>query len=399
LLERADELIVQVELDAADRHAARDVFALAGEASGDRYGAALIETLRALDPSLTFRGIGGPRMEVAGADLLFDSRDWGTIGIGEALANIPRLARMLRRTIAHRRAQPPALLVLVDFGAFNVRVARGLLGAGVRILYFIPPGCWSRTARRGDLPNLVDAIATPFSWSAERLQGGRAKVEWVGHPLLDLVRPSLSPEKAYPAYDLDPSRPVLAFVPGSRRHEINCMLPVMAEATRLVAGQAAGAQFLVAVAPTVPRETIAQAFDGVEVRLLDGMEYDAIQLAGAAAATSGTATLELALLGVPMLVAYRGSRLTELQYAMLRALRRVGPIGLPNVMAGRLIVPELLQAQATPARIATQLVAFLGNPDLCAAMRRDFAEVAQLLGSPGALERTARLALSLMRGG
>lgn len=382
----------------------RIVFILAGEASGDRYGGALIEALRALDPRLTFRGIGGPRLQGAGAELLFDSRDWGAIGIGEALTLIPRLWRRLRQTIAHLRAQPPALLVLIDFGAFNVRVARGLStsfkaglrGSGVPILYFIPPRCWSRTRAGGELPDLVDAIATPFPWSAERLRGGRAQVEWVGHPLLDLVRPALAREKAYVAYDLDPGRPIVALVPGSRRHEIQRMLPVMAAAARLVEGQAPGVQFLLTVAPTASRDAIAAAFEGMTTRLLDGMNYDAVQLAQAAAVTSGTATLELAILGVPMVVAYRGSRLTELQFALVRARRRVRAIALPNILAGREIVPELIQDQATPLRIATEISLLLGQPERSAAMRRDLARAAASLGGPGALQRTARLALSLM---
>jgi len=374
--------------------ASRTVFILAGEASGDRYGAALAETLRALSPGLAFRGIGGPRMRAAGADLLFDSSDWGTVGIADALRSLPRLSRRLRGTVAHLRADPPSLLVLVDFGAFNVRVARALSGA-MPTLYFIPPGSWSRTGRRGDLPDLVDAIATPFPWSAERLQDGRARVEWVGHPLLDLVRPTLPRREACAAYDLDPGRSVVLFVPGSRRGELRHVLPVMAEAARLVAARTPEVQIIAAVAPTASRDTVAAAFPGA--RLLDGLDYDAAQLADAASVASGTATLELALLGVPMVVAYRGPLLTELQYLLLsRVLRRVGPVALPNLVAGRPVVPELLQRRASPAAVADHLAALLADADRSAAMRRDLAHVAHTLGSPGALERTARLALALI---
>jgi lipid-A-disaccharide synthase len=154
-------------------------------------------------------------------------------------------------------------------------------------------------------------------------------------------------------------------------------------------------QIIAAVAPTAPRDAVAAAFPGA--RLLDGLDYDAAQLADAAAVASGTATLELALLGVPMVVAYRCPLLTELQYLLLsRVLRRVGPVALPNLIAGRPVVPELLQRRASPAAVADYLAALLADSDRSAAMRRDLAHVAHALGSPGALERTARLALSLI---
>jgi len=375
----------------------RLVFILAGEASGDRYGAALIEALRAADSHLTFRGIGGPLMRAAGAHLLWDSSHWGTIGIGEALANLNRLRRRLRQVVAHLRDQPPALLVLVDFGAFNVRVARALAGAGIPLLYFIPPGSWSRQRRRGDLTHLVDAIATPFEWSARHLEGGRARVEWVGHPLLDLVHPTMPRQEAYRSYHLDPGQPVVALVPGSRSHELSRILPVMTRTASILAQAIPQTQFLVPVAATAPREVLATAFKGLETRLLDGMDYNAMQLADVAAATSGTATLELAILGVPMVVVYRGSRLTELQYALVsRVLRRVAYVALPNLIAGRVLVPELLQAQATPRRIAAELTSLLSNESRRQAMLRDLNQVAHVLGEPGALRRTAALALDLM---
>lgn len=375
------------------------VFLIAGEASGDWSGSLLARALRKARPEVKLEGIGGRRMAAAGVDLHLDSSGWGAIGFFEAVCKLPVLLGALRATQRRLSSSPPTALVLIDFGAFNLRVARAVKPLGVPMLYYFPPGSWSRRLRCAELRDLVDAIATPFPWSAELLAGGKAEVEWVGHPVAETARPGLPPERAWSLYRLDPNLPTVALAPGSRDQEIRYLFPVLAETAARVNAAFPGAQFLVPVAPTVDRDHIAATLKraGVKATLLSGMEYDALQLAQAAMVCSGTATLEFSVLGIPMVVTYRASLATTLQFLIFRGL--VGGqryAAMPNIIAGREIVPERMAWAARPELLAKEVCGFLSDKVRRAQVRRDLAEVAATLGSPGASERTAAMVLKLL---
>jgi len=381
------------------RGTSASVFLVAGEASGDWAGAMLAQALRKCRPDLRLAGIGGRRMAEAGVELLTDSSGWGAIGVFEALSKLPRVLGILRATRDFLAASPPSALVLVDCGAFNLPLARFARRRGLRTLYYFPPGSWSRRLRGDELRELVDIIATPFSWSRDRLAGGRARVECVGHPVVEAARPRISREEAYSRYRLDASKPVVALAPGSRQQELRYVLPVLAAAGALISRQIAGVQFLVPAAPTLDpaqvRSRLARA--GVKATLLSGMDYDALQLAAAAAVCSGTATLEFTCLRIPMVVVYRASRMTTLQYRLVRGL--VGGhrlAAMPNIIAGREIVRELLGSAARPETVAAEVIALVTEADRRERMRNDLEEVVAALGEPGASERTARLVLELL---
>jgi lipid-A-disaccharide synthase len=338
-------------------------------------------------------------MAGAGVEILHDSSSWGAIGLCEGLMKVPRVWRAMRETTQRLATFPPSALVLIDFGAFNLRVARAAKPLGVLTLYYFPPGSWSRRPRGLELRELVDTIATPFPWSAELLSGGSAKAEWVGHPVIETARPELSPGKAWALYRLDPNLPTVALVPGSRDQEIRHVFPVLAEAAGLLAADFPGAQFLVPAAPTVDRDHIAAKLKqvGAKATLLSGMEYDALQLAQAAVVCSGTATLEFCVLGVPMVVTYRASLATTLQFTLLRGvIGRQRHAAMPNILAGREIVPERLGRRAMPHSIAKAVGALLSDERARAEMKRELGEVTKLLGEPGASARTAELVLELM---
>jgi lipid-A-disaccharide synthase len=379
--------------------APRSVFIIAGEASGDWSGALLVKALRRAGPGVKVQGVGGRRMAGAGAELVLDSSAWGAIGVLEGLMKVPLVWRALGEVKRRLAASPPSALVLIDFGAFNLRVAHAASPLGIPVLYYFPPGSWSRRPRGLELRDLADVIATPFPWSAELLAGGRARVEWVGHPVVETARPSLIPERAWSLYRLDPSRPTVALAPGSREQEIRHLLPVLAAAAARISGAFPGVQFLVPVAPSVDRDHVAATLKrvGVNATLLMGMEYDALQLAQVAVVCSGTATLEFCVLGIPMVVAYRASLATTLQYRVFRGLiGGQGYAAMPNIVAGRGIVPERLGSAATPASIAEAVGALLSDESKRAEMKRELAAVAATLGTPGASQRTAALTLELM---
>lgn len=374
------------------------VFMVAGEASGDQRGAELAQALRGLRPQVRISGVGGAGMRSAGVQLLFESTQWGAIGLAASLRRVPRLLGKLNAICQRLQAHPPDLLILIDFGAFNLRLARFARDQEIPTLYYFPPRSWDRNCRSAKIKELVDAIATPFPWFRQALAGGRARVEWVGHPFLDSVRPRLTKDQAYRKFGLDSSQSVVALIPGSRREEIRYNLPALLGAAQRLKGQWPGVQFLLPVAVSLdPDELKSYAKSaGLSPTWLQGMEYDALQLARVALVSSGTATLELACLGIPMVVVYRGSIATWLQFELFQALGKVRMIALPNIIADKKIIPELTQWAANSAAISKLAASLMAEGQERQQMIRELAEVRGSLGSPGAANRTARLALQLI---
>jgi len=378
-----------------------DLFIVAGEPSGDRQGAALAAEIRRLEPQARVSGVGSHAMAAAGVDLFCDSAGWAAIGAGEALKKIPALWLKKRAIVRRLLSHSPAALVLIDFGAFNLRLARTLQGSGIPILYYFPPRSWSRRPPTGDLTELVDAIATPFRWSEQALSGGKAIARWVGHPLVDQVRPAMSPDEARSRWGIAADERLLVVVPGSRPQELRLITPHLAEAAGILTRERAGLRVAVTVAPGVDREALRQRFQrlGIEPIMVEGLNPDLLQLADVALATSGTATLELAIIGVPMVVVYKVSLTTKLQYEIVRRLRGAlwRFIAMPNVIADRRIVPELLQERARPELIAAEGRALLDDAEARERMRRDLLAVAAELGPPGAATRAAEMVVALAR--
>ncbi|MHB9027038.1 MAG: lipid-A-disaccharide synthase [Armatimonadota bacterium] len=370
------------------------IFIVAGEPSGDLHGAHLAAALRAHDPHIDLDGVGGTRMRQAGVRLLMESEHWGVIGIPQAVRKFPELYRNFHRLLRLLRADPPDVLVPIDFGAFNVPLLRKLQGSGIRVVYFIPPGSWSRSRPAGQLPFLVDGIATPFPWSADNLRaaGAPARIEWVGHPLIDYCRPSCSREEARARLGVEADRPVVALVPGSRRAELRHLLPVFLQACRLLPHPLC----LLTVAPSLGARALRPLLPAdLDIRLLDGMDYDQLQAADAALAASGTATLELACLGLPMVVAYRGDFLTWVQYRIVARGGRLRFISLPNILADEPVVPERLQESANPTTLAGDLTPLLSDTSARLAQVEAFARIRGLLGEGGACARAAELVLEI----
>jgi len=379
---------------------AGSVFMVAGEASGDWAGARLAEALRRQQPNLALCGIGGRRMAQAGVELIVDSSNWAAIGVFESLSKAPAVLGALRIARAHLQSARPSALVLIDCGAVNLRIARLARDLGLPALYYFPPGSWRKNSRRVTIRDQVDMIATPFPWSKELLSGGRALVEWVGHPVVECARPLLSREAAGDRYGVDLTRPVVAIAPGSRGQEIHYLLPVLVAAARKLQDAFPEAQFLVPVAASLERGRVAGPMTqaGIHAIYLDGMEYDALQLADVGMVCSGSVTLEFACLGIPMVVTYRASRATTMQYWLVRGL--IGGqrfAAMPNIIAGREVVRELMGSAARPEGIAEEVAALLRDERQRARIRAELEVVVSALGPPGASERTAEMVFALMR--
>jgi lipid-A-disaccharide synthase len=396
----------------------------AGELSGDLQGAALVQEMMMLGarcsvlgsdndagqppgtaasshscraPStehreLHFWGIGGKNMRLAGVELTHDSSCWGAMGLIEALKLAPRLLWVLRQVRGALARRRPALVILIDFGAFNVRVAAAAKQLGLPVFYYFPPGSWRRDpGAAGQLPQLTDRVATPFPWSAEILRAAGADAHYVGHPMVDLAKSRQDRAAFCAALGLDPDWPIVCYLPGSRRHEIRDIWPPMAGAARLLTQRDPRIQHVVVQAPGVeiPRS-------GLMLHVTPAAAvHDALAAADLAVTKAGSVTLEVALHQRPMVVIYRGSWLQELEYRLWHR-RRIRFIAMPNILADESVCPELIQREASPERIAALAWELLTDTSKREAQTRKLAEVASMLGPPGAVRRAAQLALEML---
>ncbi len=372
---------------------------VAGDPSGDHHAARLIEALKTQDPSLTFAGLGGPAMQHAGVSLLDDLTQSAAIGPFDAARHLSRFTRAKRLLEAHLQSQRPDLVILVDFGDFNLPVIAPLVKRyGIPVLYYISPQIWAWGRwRLRYIRRYIDRMVVFFPFEEAFYRGAGIPVTWVGHPLIEHAHPSLSRTEALKQFGLNPWRRTVGLLPGSREREIARHLPLLLAAARRIAWQMPGVQFLLPRAPGIAREQldahIARA--DLEVRIAEGGLPDALQLMEAAVVASGTATLETALAEVPLVVIYKTSWPT---YLAARTVVRIPHIALVNVVAERPLVPELVQHRATSARVAYTLVNLLRDEQRCAEMRAGLREVRQRLGPPGAVDRAAGVVLEMLKG-
>jgi len=354
------------------------VFFSAGEASGDRYAAAIAREL----PPCSLEGIGGPCLRSAGARIVADSSDWGAVSISQSAKVVPRVLRGFFEAKAALASGEPGLFVPVDFGFVNIKLARYAKRHGWRVLYFIPPGSWRRDRQGANLPEVADEIVTPFSWSAEILSRMGARAHWFGHPLRQLVGGVPSGK-----------RQGIAVLPGSRRHELDLHLPLAAEA---LGEEPRRIEF--ALAPNFDRQAV-EARWGVLAPLRQdaftvGDTYGVLKRAEAAVVCSGTATLEAALCRCPMVVVYRLSALMAFEAALLKP--KVQFASLPNILLNRPAVPELLHKDATPGKLRDQLKLLTADSAARQGQLQAFDELEFLLGGDRAISETARLAARMM---
>jgi lipid-A-disaccharide synthase len=369
---------------------------IAGEASGDLHGADLLRALQARMPALDVYGIGGEGLRTAGMHTLVDAADVATVGLVEGARHLPALLGVYRALVRRLREDPPDLCILIDFPEFNLRIARAAKRAGVPVLYYIGPQVWAwRRGRVRTIARRVDRLAVVFPFEPVLYAGHGCAVEFVGHPLLDRVTASRPREATLAAHGLAPDRPLVLLLPGSRHAEIERILPAMLEASRELV-QDPRRQFALGLAPTVSRAAVEALVERAEVpvAVIAGDTYDLMAAAELAIVTSGTATLECALLECPMVVVYRLARLT---YALGRLLiHGVRHIAMPNIVAGREIVPELLQGAATGPAIAAVAREVLETPGRRAAMIEELRAVRARLGRGGAAARAADIAAEML---
>ncbi len=367
-----------------------------GEASGDLYAGALTRELLALDPTLSIAGLGGPQFAAAGGRLVDDYRELAVTGLTEWIPKLPRLLAARRRLVADARSERPDALILIDFSGFNFRLAPSIKRLGVPVIYYISPQIWaSRAGRLATMRAIADRVLVIFPFEAAMYEAGGVPVEFVGHPLIDLAKPSATREQFLAARGLISSAPTVAILPGSRPNEISRILPDLAAAARLIRREIPGAQFVVARAPHLDDDLFdAVRGDNSTVRftLVEGDTDTVLASADVALTASGTATVQAALHDTPMIVVYRMSRLS---YQIARRLVRLDTIGMVNLIAGQPIVPELVQDAFTPDAVAREAISMLTDRDRATRIRAGLATVRSRLGGPGASRRAAEAILRI----
>ncbi len=370
------------------------VMIVAGEASGDMHGARLVQAMNRRNPDLLWYGIGGQRLRTAGVRVVVDASTLSVVGITEVISRLPQITRGLSAAREMLRVLRPDLLVLIDFPDFNLRIARTAKRLGIRVLYYISPQIWAwRSERVKTIKRLVDHMAVILPFEADFYRKHHVPVTFVGHPLLDKAQPVFRTPTEY----REGGRLTVGFLPGSRESEISRHLPILMESAVQLNTQKAGVRFLVSLAPGIRREfleNITGSFtERVDFEIRSGEAPEIFPLCDLVVAASGTVTLQAAIHGVPMIIIYRVS---PISYLLGRALIRVPHIGLINLVAGESIVPELIQHDATPDHITRCVQKHLAHPELLLEMQEKLIRAAKILGGPGASERVAEIAFTLL---
>jgi lipid-A-disaccharide synthase len=376
---------------------ARRVMIIAGEPSGDLHGSGVVRELKRQQPDVEVYGVGGDGMAGAGMELIFHIRDLSFMGFVEILKHLPTIRKVnaaLESLLEHRR---PDVLVLIDYPGFNLRFSKLAKRRGVKILYYISPQVWAWGKRRvKKMKRLIDKMFVVFPFETEIYQRVGIPVEFVGHPLLEVIAGGGRDVEFREKLGVRGDGKLLGLFPGSRMQEVERIFPVMLEAASVVRSTT-GCEIGVGVAPTVPlslydgllRSSIESA-SADSIHLVSGATYELMRNADLAFVTSGTATLETACFGTPMVVVYRTSFTT---YWIGRLLITLKNIALVNIVAGRPVVPELIQRDLTPERLVAEARRILENHSVEARMRSELMQVREKLGTPGASRRVAEQVL------
>jgi lipid-A-disaccharide synthase len=365
-----------------------------GEPSGDLYAGALTRELLRLDPSTLITGFGSQRLRSAGATLVDDFQGLSVTGLLEVARVLPRTYAIYRRLLAHAAATRPDVFVAIDFPDFNFRLAHAMRKLGVPVVYYISPQLWAwRPGRMKTMQRIADRVLVIFPFEEEIYRRAGVPVEWVGHPLLDVLE-EVEPRATFlGSLGLDATKPVVALLPGSRINEVSAILPGLVGAARIIHERLPGAQFVLARAPHLSDELFVDLnARGPSIGIIADATDDVLAAADVALVASGTVTVQAALRECPMVVVYRLSPLT---YRLGRPFVRVDTFAMANLVAGRQVVPELMQDDFTPDAVAERALPLLQDRGTAEAMRADLRAVRAKLGTPGASQRAARAVLAV----
>jgi len=375
---------------------AQTVFIIAGEASGDLHASHLARKLLTLNPGLTLKGMGGDNMRRAGVDIQIDASELAVVGLFEVLANyrtIKGVLEQLKQTITDT---PPDLLILVDYQEFNQRLAAYAKSIGIKVLFYIGPQVWAwRPKRVYKMGRIVDQMAVIFPFEVELYKDANVPVEFTGHPLVEEVIADKSPAQARELLELEDVATVGLF-PGSRRGEIKRVLPIQLATAKKLLKQNPDLQFVLPLAESLDDEVLDPFIEEIvslRISVINGRTYDVMQACDAIITASGTATLEIALMGIPMAIVYK---ISWLSYFILKFMVSIDRIGLVNIVADKFVVKEFLQGKARPKKIAAEILHILSDKNYNDTMRQELSLIRDKLGDSSGTTHVAQLAYDMI---
>ncbi|MFA6431787.1 MAG: lipid-A-disaccharide synthase [Candidatus Margulisiibacteriota bacterium] len=377
------------------------IFVSAGEVSGDVHAAYLVREIKKLDPNISFYGLGSEKLLAAGVDVRWDMTKRGSIGIVEVLPNIFPILSLFKKVKRSIIEEKPDLVLLVDSQGFNLPLAQFCKKIGVKTAYYIPPQEWLWGTTKGikKVAAAVDLIIAIFEKEYEAYKSVGANVVYFGHPLLDIVVPTLSKAEARKRFwgNLFANAPIIALCPGSRGQEIKKIFPILLGAARKIQGSIPGAKFLVPLATTKLKDNIIRQIRGISAISVIGQNYDVLSCADLAICTSGTINLEASILGTPNIMVYRLNPLTYwIGKNILKIDQKMKYFSMPNILLDKQVVPELIQGHATSALIAMESVSILENKTKADGIKSDLKQLRTQLGKPGAIKKSAKAILELV---
>ncbi|MGD9160175.1 MAG: lipid-A-disaccharide synthase [Desulfobacteraceae bacterium] len=381
------------------KYSSKHVLIIAGEASGDLHGVNLVKALKELDRDILFQGIGGDKMVIAGVDIVEHSSQMAVVGITEVFSRSNTILKSYFKLRSILKNERPDLLILIDYPDFNIMLAGAAKKFGVPVLYYISPQLWaSRRGRVKKISERVDrmAVILPFEKDFYRDMGADLKVDYVGHPLMDQVPRNLKKDIIEKEFGINSGDIVIGLLPGSRNQEVRKLLPDMLGAAEIISSRVENLKCIIPVAPTISRDLIDKITGNSPLHVIKTGKgvYPALKVSDIAFVASGTATLETAIMEVPMIITYR---ISPVSFSIAKRVVKVPYIGLVNLLAGEELAPELLQENVAPQIIADRALEILTDDEKQSRIKEKLAGVRSSLGEPGASERTAKIAFEMMK--
>jgi len=376
--------------------AQKNILIVCGEASGDLNAASLAKKILEINPEIKIRAVGGTLLRQAGVEIFCDIKDLAVIGFFDVLKKLPKFFTLQKTILQEIKREKPAAIILVDFSGFNLRLARKIKKT-IPSLYYVSPQVWaSRSGRIKTIKEYIQKMIVLFKFEEDFYKKNGIAVDFVGHPLLDTVRPSIDKKDFLNKFRLAESKTTVTLLPGSRKQEVENILPLMLNTCLLISERLRNTQFVIAKSPQVDWDIYNRETHNLKipVEIIEGQTYDCLEAADFCLVCSGTATLETAILGKPFVIIYK---MNLLNYLLYRPQVKIPYIGMVNIVAKRKIIPEFIQYQARPKKIAEEVIKILQNPSRIWQVKKDLAAVKALLGEKGASLRAARIVLDFLK--
>jgi lipid-A-disaccharide synthase len=374
------------------------IFMSAGESSGDLLGADLARALHQENPAYQLIGMGGSRMQAAGVDIVFDSKQLSVVGALEVIRHLPQILSTLHRIKKYLRETKPSLVILIDFPDTHFRIMKYAKKLGIPVLYYVSPQIWAwRSGRIKQIKKYVDHMAVLFSFEEKIYRDANVPVTFVGHPLAQIVKPSLSKQEAYAFFNLDSQHPIVALFPGSRRSEMENHLSIIIESTKEITQKIPNTQFVLVLADHFNETEISEKLPHA-IKIVRHQLYDLLQITDAAIAVSGTVTLEIALMQVPLCIIYK---MSPFSFWIAKKLIHLAQIGLCNIVLEKMVAKEFIQDDANAQLISAEIIKLITDQAYHDQIRADLLKIKDKISiaPEKSSEKVAGIVLNLLKRG